>query len=160
MSYTKQMQDIANRFLSRHGEVEATSTQIAEWAIHEGLWKPQPNALVRQCAEDLSRAMREEYMTDPQGRSVRVKHVARRGRGSEQQAFWADLRFASREHMETAFQQRRQQIVGDCKQLKTDVDSFNDNHNTGDLVQMIFDFTYDLEEAELAKMVNATSSNA
>ena len=42
----------------------------------EGLWAPQPSALIRQCAEELSRAMREEYVTDPQGRRVRAKHVA------------------------------------------------------------------------------------
>jgi hypothetical protein len=33
--------------------------------------------------------------------------------------------------MEIAFQQRRQQILGDCRQLKTDVDSYNDNYNSG-----------------------------
>ncbi len=47
-----------------------------------------------------------------------------------------------------ASQQRRQQIVGDCRQLKTDVNSFNENNNTGDPIKMVFDFTYDVEEAE------------
>ncbi len=50
--------------------------------------------------------------------------------------------------MEIAFQQRRQQIVGDCRQLKTDADSFNDNSNPGSPIQMIFDFTDDLAELE------------
>ena len=89
--------------------------------------------------------MREEYITDPQGRTVRAKHVA----CYEQVPLWGDIRTAPREHMEMAFQQRRQQIVGDCRQLKVDVDSYNQNYNNGELpIQMIFDFTLDLEELE------------
>jgi hypothetical protein len=155
MSYSKQLQNIANTYLEKHGDVGATTTEMAQWAIANGYWEAQPNALVRQCADELSRAMREEYITDPQGRSVRAKHVARKEQAGEQHAFWADMRFASRSHMEMAFQQRRQGIVGDCKQLKTDVDSYNDNFNPSEAIQMIFDFTYDIEEAELAKLVNA-----
>ena len=58
------------------------------------------------------------------------------------------MRTASREHMEIAFQQRRQQIVGDCRQLKADLDSYNDNYNSGESLQMVFDFTNDLAEIE------------
>jgi hypothetical protein len=50
--------------------------------------------------------------------------------------------------MEIAFQQRRQQIVGDCRQLKADVDSYNENYNSGEAIQTVFDFTEDLEELE------------
>ena len=42
------------------------------------------------------------------------------------------------------------QIVGDCRQLKMDVDSYNDNRLPVQPIQMIFDFTYDLEELALA----------
>ncbi|MFB3815546.1 MAG: hypothetical protein ACE14L_15690 [Terriglobales bacterium] len=97
--------------------------------------------------------MREEYITDPQGRTVRAKHVARYDRSGAQIALWADIRTASREHMELAFQQRRQQIVGDCRQLKLDVDSFNENRNSAEPIQIIFDFRDDLLELELASSV-------
>jgi hypothetical protein len=50
--------------------------------------------------------------------------------------------------MEIAFRQRRQQIVGDCRQLKTDLDSYNENYNAGESLQMVFDFTNDLAEIE------------
>jgi hypothetical protein len=50
--------------------------------------------------------------------------------------------------MEIAFQQRRQQIVGDCRQLKMDVDSYNANWNSGFPIQMILDFRDDMAEAE------------
>jgi hypothetical protein len=50
--------------------------------------------------------------------------------------------------MQVAFQQRRQQIVGDCRQLKADVDSYNENYNSGQAIQMVLDFTEDIEELE------------
>ena len=85
--------------------------------------------------------MREEYYTDDQGRRVRVNHAARLMTGEKQQTFWDDIRSASRTHMHVSLQQRRDQIVGDCKQLKTDMDSYNENENTGEPIQMVFDFT-------------------
>jgi hypothetical protein len=53
-----------------------------------------------------------------------------------------------REHMEIAFKQRRNQVVGDCHQLKTDVDSFYDNRSPRNPIPMLFDFTDDLAEIE------------
>jgi len=92
--------------------------------------------------------MREEYITDPQGRRVRAKHAARVLDHGEQKMLWDDIRMASRDHMHRAFQLRRNQIVGDCRQLKTDVDSFNENANLETPIQMVFDFRRDLEELE------------
>ncbi len=92
--------------------------------------------------------MREEHIIDPQGRSVRVKHVARMKRNGEQLALWDDIRTAKPEHMEMALQQRRQQIVGDCRQLKNDMDSYNENRKPRRPIQIVFDFTNDLEEIE------------
>jgi len=147
-TYTEQLQQIANRFIQETGTATFTARELGAWAIQKGLWAPQPSALIKQCAEELSRAMREDYITDPQGRRVRAKHVATLDRAGAQMPLWADIRRASREHMEIAFQQRRQQIVGDCKQLKADVDSYNENYNAGPAIQMVFDFTEDVEELE------------
>ena len=127
----------------------ATTHQIAAWAVSQKLWQPQPSTVIDQCANQLSKAMREEHIVDPQGRTVRAKHVVKIKRNGEQMALWADIRTAGREHMEIAFQQRRQQIVGDCRQLKNDVDSYNENRNPGKPIQMVFDFTNDLEETEM-----------
>jgi hypothetical protein len=63
------------------------------------------------------------------------------------------MKFAGREFMEAAFRQRRNQVVGDLYQLKQDVDSFNENHNEGQAIQLPLDFTPDIEELEeMAKM--------
>jgi hypothetical protein len=122
---------------------------MAAWAVRMRLWQSQPGKVISQLAEQLARAMLEEYVTDPQGRSVRVKHAARIECEGEQGVFWADIRTASREHMEIALQQLRQQIVGDCRQLKLDADSYNENGNAGEPIQLVFDFRDDLAELEV-----------
>ncbi len=147
-SYGDQMRAIANRYEKSGQPWPATARQIASWAIREGLWQPQPSALVDRCADELARAMREDYITDAQGRRVRAKHAARLEEGGTQVTLWADIRTASREHMAVALQQRRQQVVGDCWQLKCDVDSYNENMKPSEPIQMIFDFTDDMAEME------------
>jgi len=151
--YARQMQKIVTAYIESGQPWPASTHQMAAWAIREGLWQAQPSTLIDRCADQLARAMREEYITDPQGRTVRAKHVARTKRNGEQVALWADIRTADQSHMEIAFQQRRQQIVGDCRQLKTDVDSYNDNRNPGVPIQLSLDFTRDVEEAEAVDLL-------
>jgi hypothetical protein len=62
--------------------------------------------------------------------------------------------FASHDHMERAFAQRRDQIIGDNLQLKTDVDVYNDlNKGKHPPIQLILNYTEDVaERQELQKM--------
>lgn len=150
MSYTDQLQGIANDYFLTH-DGPATTRDIAQWAMTAKRWAPQPGSLVEQCAEELSRAMREEHITDAQGRSVRAKHAARIKEGAKQVTLWADIRTAGRDHMVRAFQQRRRQILGDCRQLKADADSYNENRMATESIQVVFDFTVDLAELEAAR---------
>lgn len=147
-TYTEQLQGFVSDYRNSGQPWPASSRQIAAWAVHEGKWRPQPSALVGQCAQHIARAMRAECITDPQGRIVRSKHAAKMFKGGEQTVLWADIRTASSEHMQIALQQRRQQIVGDCRQLKADADSYNENQNTGLPIQLSFDFTRDIMEME------------
>lgn len=154
MTYKEQMQRIVAEYRNAGEPWPATTHEMAVWAIAAQKWHPQQSAMIRRCAEELADAMREEYFTDPQGRRVRAKHVARFGAGSSQIPLWEDVRSATREHMEVAFQQRRIQILGDCRQLKTDVDSYNENYCSADPIQMIFNFTDDLAEQELLRLAS------
>ena len=146
MSLTEQFQKLASQYIADNGP--ATPAEIAAWLVHNNRWSPQPSDMISQCSKLLARAMRQEYFIDPQGRKVRAKHAATESDSGKQTAFWDDIRTASREHMSIAFQQRREQIVGDCRHLKTDIESYNDNQNDGAPIQMVFDFTEDLEELE------------
>jgi len=49
--------------------------------------------------------------------------------------------FAPREHMQKAFTQRRNQIIGDCFQLKVDVDVYNDLNQDQPAIQLVLDFS-------------------
>jgi hypothetical protein len=48
--------------------------------------------------------------------------------------------------MQMAFQQRRQNIVGDCLHLRTDVDVYNDKNSDQPPLQLSLDFTQDVVE--------------
>jgi len=92
--------------------------------------------------------MREEYVTDKKGRRVRRYHAARQRCDGKQLTLWADIATAPHPHMELAFAQRRKQVVSDCRQLKLDVESYNDSRPAERPIQVVFDFTVDLEELE------------
>lgn len=160
MNYKEQLQNIANKYSTSGEPWPASARQIAAWAIRKGLWAPQPASLITRCADEIAEAMRDEYMRDPQGRSVRVKHAALPKDGSRQMV-WADIRTAPREHMAVAFQLRRQHILGECRQLKSDVDSYNENRVPGEPIQLVLDFTTDVAELEAigrARMHGVSSS--
>ena len=156
MSLLEQNQRIVQRYRESAQPWPAKSADIARWAINHKLWEIHPNAVVRQCADQLANAMREEFFTDPQGRRVRLLHAAPYPKNGRQYLLWDDMRTASHKHMRMAFQQRRQQIVMDCHQLKVDADSYNENYNNETPIQMIFDFGLDL--AELAIMAEARAA--
>jgi hypothetical protein len=147
MTYNEQLQDLASQYQAATGILRFRSAEVGAWAIANGLWQPSNEAILRQFSSDLSRALREEYIQDAQGRRVRAKHAIREE--GLQGRLWADIHTAPREHMEIAFQQRREQIVADCVQLKTDLDSYNDNQNDGEPLQIGLDFTTDVNEQML-----------
>jgi hypothetical protein len=147
------LQDIVTRYRKSGETWPTTAKHIAAWALRQGHWKPPQKNLISQCALEISAAMRQEFFTDPQGRRVRRKHAFRDVHelldGTHEQLFlWIDVLDAPTDQVEMAFQYSRKLIVGDCKQLKNDVDSFNDNNKEGAYIEVDFDFKPDLEEAE------------
>jgi hypothetical protein len=129
----------------------ARRIDIAQWLIDNGKYDKSRESLLKMCARDVSRALREEFYTDPQDRRVRAKHAARipvkNADGSiEQMTFWGDQRTEPREFMERAFMQHRRQIVGECTSLSFCVDSYNDNVCPDNPIQLPLDFTDDVAE--------------
>jgi len=106
-TYNEQMQKNADRFISETGYTVFTAKEVASWAIKNNLWAPHSDLLVRQCADDFAKALREQYITDGQGRRVRQKHVALVEQGEKQIPMWADIKTASCDHMKRAFRLRR-----------------------------------------------------
>jgi hypothetical protein len=119
-TYIETMQHYVDEYFSETGKERATAKEIAIWLIKTNRWDAPSDLMIRQCRVDVARAMREEYIKDGRGRAVRAKHVARvKEEGEEQQYLWADFRNANtpHSHWEVSFQQHREQIVGECRQL-------------------------------------------
>jgi hypothetical protein len=147
-TYTKQMQQIVDEYRLARQPWPASAKTMAEWAINTGRWQMPASAVLNKCASDLADAMREEYYTDPKGRRVRLLHPAATRRQGVMFTEWDDIRTATRQHMLVSFQQRRKAIVGDCRQMKVDLDSYNEFRSKEQPIQASFDFTMDLLEIE------------
>jgi hypothetical protein len=150
-TYVKQMQKIVQEYRTAGEPWPTAAKNIADWAILTGRWKMPAAAIRRRCADDIASAMREEYFTDPKGRRVRLLHPAPLFADGKKDMIWDDIRTAERPHMQLSFQNRRQGIVGDCRQFKTDMDSYNDAHQDQEPIQIVFNFEMDLAELEASE---------
>ena len=138
---------LVNQYIASGGTWPVEPRRIAEWALNKGAWKPPAESLIKKAVEEFTDAMRNEYVTDPQGRRVRAKIAVRVKRDGKQITLWGDP--ASDPHLvRLSYAQRRRLIVGECYQLKLDVDSYNQNRNTDRPVQISFNFESDLQEKE------------
>jgi hypothetical protein len=148
-TYNEQLQNIWHRYEREHGGTPAPPREVVAWGLKRGLLERPRIDPMEVLAGDMARALREEYRTDETGRRYRVNHAVRITRGGVQMSLWAELDSAPRDYMVKAFAQRRRQIVGDCVQLKTDVDVYNDKHTDAEPIQVVLDFTEDVAEAQL-----------
>lgn len=151
-AYANQVKNYIERYQTERGDNGLIDPHaIAEWAYQRGLHKPSIRTVVDAIATDIAQYFREEYRTDENGQRYRAKHAVRSKTGDKSLSLWADIDDdrAPRDHFVRSFAQRRQQIVGDCFQLKTDVDVYNAKNSSQKLIQVPLDFTYDVEELQL-----------
>ncbi len=148
-SYNEQLQRIWHEYEKEKGFLPATSRDACAWGVARGMIEMPEVDPVDELAKDMSRALREEYGTDRYGRRYRKNHAVRVTKGGVQITMWAIMGNAPLEHMRKAFVQRRQQIVGDCVQLDTDVRVYNDLNPDQEEIQIPFDFNDDVEENRL-----------
>jgi hypothetical protein len=123
--------------------------QAAAWAVADNLLVLPEIDPLDILADQMSQALREEYKTDEHGRRYRVNHAVRVTRGGVQHTFWGVMGHAPHDHMEKAFAQRRELIIGDNLQLKTDVDVYNDSfRGKNPAIQLVLNYTEDIAERE------------
>lgn len=145
------LQDIVNDYIDAGQPWPADRRTIAAWAVQNRRYSPPRKSEVDMCAKALAEAMRLEMEIDPQGRTVRAKHCAKIKEMDDsgalvQRTLWFD-RNADPELMHISFQQRRKAILGDNRQLKTDLDSYNENNVFGKKIQLSFNYEDDLIES-------------
>lgn len=144
--YNEQLQAVWHKYEAEHGSAPTTAREAVAWGVSKGMIEMPEVDPLDKLASDMSTALREEFATDREGRRYRVNHAVRVTKGGVQYTFWAIMKDAPREHMQKAFIQRREQIVGDCVQLSTDVEAYNGFHKDQSPIQMLFDFRDDIEE--------------
>jgi hypothetical protein len=150
----ERLQQVWHKYETERKHKPTSAREAVNWAVSEGLLELPEVDPYDVLAGQMSQALRDEYKTDSEGRRYRVNHAVRVTKSGVQYTFWGVMGFASHEHMEKAFAQRREQIIGDNLQLKTDVDVYNDlNRGKRPEIQMVLDYTEDVaERQELQKM--------
>jgi len=149
-TFPEQMQAIFDRYNAEVDSSPVSLDDVAAWAIEQKLYRPAPRDVVKLCREALAESLRQEKRVDSKGRKYRAKHSVRDSIGGVQLNLWADIDNAPRSFMEKSFSQRRKSIVGDCFQVKQDVDHFNDENPGEAPIQIILDFSDDVAEMEAA----------
>lgn len=148
----ERLQQIWHSYDAKREHKPTSAREAVEWAVKEGILELPEVDPYDVLASQMSQALREEYAEDAKGRRYRVNHAVRVTKSGVQYTFWGVLGFASHDHMEKAFAQRREQIVGDNAQLKTDVDVYNDlNRGKRPEIQLVLDYTDDVAEREILK---------
>jgi hypothetical protein len=145
-TYSEQLQRVWHQYEKENDRQPATAREVVSWGVAKGLIALPELDPYGQLSEDMARALREEYRTDSSGRRYRANHAVKITKGGVQLAIWADMETAPRSHMEKAFAQRRVQIVGDAYQLRVDVDAYNHSRKGEPPIQLVLDFTPDVEE--------------
>jgi len=150
-TYNEQLQKVWHQYEAENGSVPATARDAVAWGVAKGMIDAPKVDPLDKLASDMSTALRQEYATDPKGRRYRVNHAVRTSKGGVQYTLWAIMNDAPREYMQKAFIQRREQIVGDCVQLDTDVGAYNTMRKDEKPIQIVLDFTNDVEERKLGE---------
>jgi len=125
----------------------ASKLELGEWAVANDRYQLTRGMAVNQAAERIGRAMGLEHVRDKKGRSVRKYYAARLRENGQVVMKWDDLN-AERPFMEVSSANRRNQILGECRQLKNDMNSYSDRHCPENPIQTDFNFNTDLEEFE------------
>lgn len=145
MTKREQLLRTKDEYRASHDNAPATARDMAEWAVEAGMYKLPPFAATKKCAEELADAMRLQYMPVKGGRRVRAMHSW----PTEQGTLWDDLRTIKRGPMELSTALKRSGVVGEVKQLKRDLDFFNEFHPDEPPIEISFNFENDLADAGL-----------
>jgi hypothetical protein len=139
-------QRIWREYEETHDHAAASAREVVDWAVRErGLALPRvdPRDVL---AERMSRHLREEYATDDKGRRYRKNHAIRVTKDGVQTTMWGIIGFAPHGHMQRAFTQRREQVIGDLVQLDIDVEVYNETVVKAKRIQLVLDFKDDVAE--------------
>jgi hypothetical protein len=148
---SRQMMMVVEEYMRSHDLTDMADVDIddfAAWAWNNHRWSVPQIDPIRVIRRQAARALRDSFDLDPQERLVRRFHhfVAEDPETRDKIDHWVDIQTAPPEQMELSFAVRRRGIFDDVRQLKTDLDSYNQNNHFGASLQMDFNFNVDLQE--------------
>lgn len=150
-AYQKKLLQFVDRYIAETGRTTVDMIHVAMWAISNGLWEPRKIDVARQLQRDLSRAARQDYITDDEGEPVRRRHSYKVTSGEKQLTLWVSVEKATPRQMRLSAQARRRGILADCIQVERDLRYYNKNYNPGECIQLSFNFEPDMEERQLPR---------
>lgn len=144
--------DILDRYLKEVTEDPVSLDEVAEWALKEGIFQPDPIDVRKLCRDLIANGARAQKRFDGK-RWYRAKHSVRTNVGGVQLNLWADIDLnASHSFMSKSIGQRRRAIADDCFSMKMDADHYNEMNPSQLPIQPILDFTDDVAEREAAEV--------
>jgi hypothetical protein len=87
MKKNELLQSVWRRYEDEHDRLAATAREVVKWGVQGGLLRLPDIDPYDILAEDMSRALREQYATDSKGRRYRVNHAVRVTKGGVQYTF-------------------------------------------------------------------------
>lgn len=142
----ERLQELWREYEQEHDHAPASAREVVDWAVRYRAL-PLPRIDPRDIlASQMSRALREEYDTDNKGRRYRLNHAMRITKSGVQYTIWGILGYAPHLHMQRAFTQRREQVIGDLVQLQVDVEVYTERTPHEPPIQLVLDFTDDVAE--------------
>ena len=147
LSQHRQMQIMIQRYKDEKGVSVWDMNDVAEYAGKLGWKLPNPLTPLQLLAKQFAKAAREETREDKEtGEDYRANHAISDYAEGAHRTWWGDIDSAPRAFMHKSFTQRRQQMVGDAVSLATDVDHYNRANPGQQAIQIVFDFTDDINE--------------
>jgi hypothetical protein len=150
MSRKEQNLNLVKQFEKEHQRKPFELHEIYRWAKKKGLWEAPADLAEKKFVEEVARDLREVYIDDGEGGRVRYYHAVIKGNGA-QGTLWANVWDSPKPNLEKGFSQRRQQSLGDCRQLKADINFVNKKRFQDAPITMSFNFDEDLAEEEALK---------
>lgn len=145
----RQLQILVHEYMQEHNVESADLKLVAKWAIKRGKWDRPPMSREKQCQREISRALRAETYTDPQGREVRRMHPVRYGTSKGPlTVLWYEHTTARPKQMQTSLAQRRNGIRYDVRQHFLDWESYNENNVHGAQLPL-FDYDFNKDAVEM-----------
>ncbi len=149
MTKDQELQRLYRWYKDEAGKAEVDLDDVVRFAKKKGYKLPAPQSPEDLLKKMIARAIRQEVRQDTfTGKPYRVNHHY--VQSSTQLHLWIDIDEAPRTPMFKSFQARREQMVGDGLQLSLDVDHWNSIHPEEEPIQIVMDFTEDIEERKNA----------